>query len=86
VKEQTYSAEFGSGLRATLTVNMRGMTCRWTPDLPRTLPEGDRAALLESYRTWRDDCLQDFARAHQLTVRTIRVDGLDCITFTQEAA
>jgi hypothetical protein len=41
----------------------------------------DRDALLESYRAWRHECLTDFARTNGLTLRTIRIDGIDAIAF-----
>jgi hypothetical protein len=79
--EATYTAEFRSGFRATLTVSFKGFRCEWTPDLPRNLPPAERDALIESYRAWRDGCLAEFAEANNLTVHAIRQDGLDCIAF-----
>jgi TPP-dependent pyruvate/acetoin dehydrogenase alpha subunit len=34
----------------------------------------------------RDECLEEFARAHGLTIRTVRVDGIDCIAFARSDA
>jgi hypothetical protein len=79
--QSTYRAEFRSGLRATLTISTNGVTCEWTPDLPRSLEPAARAALIEAYRAWRDECLEEFARAHRLTIRTVCVNGFDCISF-----
>jgi hypothetical protein len=85
--ESTYSAEFHSGLRATLTVSLKGFRCEWSPDLPRSLKAADRDALLTAYRAWRDQCLSDFARAHGLSIHSIRTAGGDAIAFfDQESA
>ena len=82
----TFTAEFRSGLRATLTVSLRGMRCEWTPDLPRNLTVPDRAALVAAYRDWRDGCLREFAQANDLTIQQVHVGGLDCITFARREA
>jgi len=81
--ETTYSAEFHSGYRATLTVSVKGVRCEWSPDLPRTLEPSDRDALLKAYRGWRDECLEDFARLNRLVMRSVRTDGIDAIVFSR---
>ena len=82
----TFSAEFGSGFRATLTVSSGGMECAWSPSTPRNLPPKERDALLETYRIWRDSCMRQFATVHGLTVKTILLDGLDCLVFVRKEA
>lgn len=80
--ETTYTAEFHAGFCAKLTVSLQsGVRCEWQPALPRNLPAADREALISSYRTWRDECLTEFAQANDLTLHTIHRDGLDCIAF-----
>ena len=83
---QVYTAEFHSGLRARLTVSVEAVECEWTPDLPRNhLKAGERAAAIEAYRAWRDECLRDYARAHQLSLRTIRTpEGFDVLAFSRK--
>ena len=81
----TFSAEFASGVRATLTVSVRAVQCEWDPDLPRQLNIRERKALIESYRVWRDECLEEFATANNLEIQVFRVAGLDCIAFRQRA-
>lgn len=84
--ESTYTAEFHSGYRATLTVSLKGFRCEWSPDLPRSLKAADRDALLRAYRVWRDECLARFAEAQGLAVHCFEVDGIDCIAFSQPKA
>jgi hypothetical protein len=85
-RESTYSAEFHSGLRATLVVSFRGFSCEWSPDIPRNLALKDRTALLHAYRAWRDECLQDFARTHHLSIRTVQTPEGDAIAFFGQEA
>jgi hypothetical protein len=80
----TFNAEFRSGVRATLTVSMRGMDCDWHPDFPKSLPVPDREAFIETYRAWRDECLTEFARTHSLTIHSFRIAGVDCIAFASD--
>lgn len=81
----TFQAEFASGVRATLTLNLRSMECEWDPELPRHLNLRERRALIASYKHWRDECMQEFARAHGLEVRTFSFDGIDCLAFRAAA-
>jgi hypothetical protein len=84
-ESRTYSAEFRSGLRATLTVSMQGVNCQWSPDLPRNMELTEHESLIAAYRIWRDECLRDFAREHGLTIHTFKSAGLDAIVFAREA-
>jgi hypothetical protein len=83
VTAATFQAEFASGVRATLTLSLRGMECEWDPELPRNLNLRQRRALIESYRVWRDECLQEFARTNGLEIQVFRVAGFDCIAFKE---
>jgi hypothetical protein len=83
IPARTFSAEFRAGVRATLSVSLKGVKCQWTPDLPRNLPLADREALMASYRAWRDECLAEFARDNGMVVHTAQVDGVDVIAFRQ---
>jgi hypothetical protein len=82
--ERTFTAEFHSGLRARLTISRTGTECEWTPDLPsRVLKNSEtRERLLEAYRTWRDDCMREFARENGFALRTISIPGVgDALLF-----
>lgn len=61
---ELYHAEFASGFRAVLTFSPAGMSCEWTPDIPRPAPAG----LLDSYREWRDMCLGDYASRYRINI------------------
>lgn len=81
LRERTYTAEFASGVRAKLSITSRGVNCEWDPDLPRTLPVPERERFLQSYRTWRDDCLTRYAAEHGMVLRIAHIDGIDALAF-----
>jgi hypothetical protein len=66
--EQVYSAEFRGGYRVTMTVSMKGVECRWTPEPPRNLPEREKMAAIAAYCQWRNECLTAFASANGLAI------------------
>lgn len=80
--QMTFSAEFAAGFRAMLTLSMSGMQCEWTPNLPRGLRPAEREAMIATYRCWRDECAQEFARVHDLVLHTMCSPGFDAIFFT----
>lgn len=83
-RNMTFTKQFPYGFRATLNVSMDGMSCEWSPERPQRLPERQRAALLKSYRTWRDECLAQFAQVHHLTMRTVHTAAGDAIAFSDK--
>ena len=68
----TYTAEFASGSRAELTLSLGGMQCEWVPAVPR-LSGQRRRRFLAAYRTWRNECVEDFARRTGMSVAVIDV-------------
>jgi hypothetical protein len=70
--ERTYAAEFRSGVRAELTLSPRDVRIEWSPGFPRHLRGQRRRRFLQSYRTWRNECVADFAR--RIGLRVLVVD------------
>ena len=80
---RVYTAEFRGGLTARLCVSLEGMEVQWIPDLPSKVRGINTRNLLEAYRSWRDECLADFAREYGLTIRRIHTPAGDVISFYQ---
>jgi hypothetical protein len=83
LRERTYSAEFASGLRATLTVGNMSAQCEWSPYPPRFLRRAKRERLLQAYRVWRDECLTQYGKEHGLTLRVMHIAGMDVLAFAK---
>lgn len=73
MSEHSYSCEFASGARAKLTLNLTAARIDWTPDVPRSLKGQARRRFLAAYRTWRDECIADFARRSGISITVLEL-------------
>lgn len=65
-----YHCEFASGHRATLTLSRTAIQIDWTPDVPR-LKGSAGQSFINSYRIWRNECIEDFSRRTGITVAVV---------------
>jgi hypothetical protein len=70
MSEYRYSAEFANGARAAMTLSVAGMDVEWTPRVPKLKGKKWRQFVL-AYQTWRNDCIEDFARRSGLRVAVV---------------
>jgi hypothetical protein len=63
----TFRAAF-YGCKVELQLGLKAGCVYWVPD-PAELPTELQQRLLRQFRSWRNACLKEFAKAHRLTLR-----------------